>query len=203
MPSHSFPDTRDSLLRTLRDGGSGTRPAAWKEFFERYAPAVFRVARRQGLGPQDADDIVQQTMMGVSAHIEKFTYDRDRGRFRQWVKTIAANKIRDLFRTYGKEIPHQASVEQTAEGCIDVRSEDAWREEWRIQDMHYCLDVVRREISPRRFESFEMYVLKGVSVDETARILGMTPTHVYVTRTKVVKRIRALMAKLDQEGGGA
>lgn len=194
-----FPETRPSLLCSLGDGEQ--TESAWREFFDRYAPPLYRVARRQGLRAEDADDIVQQTMVAISAHIADFRYDRDRGRFRQWVKTIAANKIRDLHR-HRQAAPDRISL-SASEG--DPASDqpgiaEVWETEWRAQDMLWCLDQVRRDIAPRRYEAFELYVLGGVSAEETGRRMGMTKSHVYVTRTQVVKRIRELMERLGEEG---
>lgn len=198
QPPRPFPETRPSLLVTLR--GDGPVQSAWREFFHRYAPPLYRVARRQGLGAEDADDIVQQVMVAVSAHIGEFRYDRDRGRFRQWVKTIAANKIRDLFR-HRQAAPDRVSLSSSGLDCPSDRPGigELWESEWRAQDLLWCLDQVRRDIAPRRYEAFELYVLQGVSAEDTGRRLGMTKTHVYVTRTQVVKRIRELMKQLDRE----
>ena len=196
-----FPETRPSLLCSLRDGEPAQ--SAWREFFERYAPAVYRVARRQGLDAHDADDIVQQVMLNISAHIGEFDYDRDRGRFRQWVKTIAANKVRDLFRHRGA-VRREVSLDE-AQACSDPgrEVEPLWEQEWKVQDMLYCLDQVAADIAPRRFEAFRLYVLEGVSADETAERLGMTRAHVYVTRAQVKKRIRELMLRLERDGAQA
>ena len=53
LQSRDFPETQPSLLRSLREGGP--KQSAWREFFECYAPAVFRVARHQGLDRHDAE----------------------------------------------------------------------------------------------------------------------------------------------------
>ncbi len=196
--SSQFPETRPSLLRTL--GDDQPAQSAWREFFERYAPAVYRVARRQGLMHADADDIVQQVMLGVSTHISEFRYDRDRGRFRQWVKAIAANKVRDLFRRRGtaREV---ASLDNAPDQVDDAPNlNQVWAQEWKVQDMHWCLDQVAADISPRRFEAFRLYVLEGVTAAETAERLDMTRAHVYVTRAQVTKRMREMMQTLRQEG---
>ena len=197
LSSRPFPETRPSLLCSLRDGQP--QPSAWREFFERYAPAVFRVARRQGLDTHEADDIVQETMLAVAKHIAAFDYRRDRGKFRQWVTTIAANKGRDLLRRQSAAC-ERLGVPQ-AQDPADGRPTlgELWEQEWQAQDMLWCLDRVGEEIAPQRMAAFELYVLQGVSAEETGKRLGMTRAHVYVTRSQVVRRIRTLMEELDSE----
>jgi RNA polymerase sigma factor (sigma-70 family) len=189
-----FPETRPSLLRSLRDRDAPA--SAWREFFECYAPSVYRVARRRGLGAEDADDVVQQVMLAVSTHLADFRYDRDRGRFRQWIKTITGHKICDFYR-HRDATPDRTQLDGL-DGYPGPADEAAalWDEEWRIQDLRHCLLQVAREIAPKRFEAFELYVLQGVSAEETARRLDMTRTHVYVTRTQVIRRVRELMEEL-------
>jgi RNA polymerase sigma-70 factor (ECF subfamily) len=196
QPRH-FPETRLSLLSRLRHESDAGHAHGWREFFERYAPAVYRVALHRGLSPSDADDIVQQTMLAVSAHIGDFRYERDRGKFRQWVTAVAGNKIVDLRRS---RLTREGSCKHVSIDACGGEVEDdraLWQREWEMQDLCFFLDRIRDEISPRRYEAFDMYVLQGVSAKETARAMGMTPNHVYVTRTLVIQRIRKLMEELD------
>lgn len=186
----NFPETRPSLLATLRDG---TQESAWREFFDRYAPAVFRVARLRGMGADDADDIVQQVMLAVSSHIGRFEYDRDRGHFRQWVRRITDNKIRDLRRQ--PRLPGDAGLDDCRDRAPAV--EETWEHQWRLQDIQYCLDEIGRGLSKRRIEAFRLYVLQGLTAEETAAQVGMTIGHVYVTRTQIIQKIRKRMRTLQ------
>ena len=61
MPSP--PETRASLIVRLPDPAD-TR--AWDEFAAVYAPLVYRLARRHGLQPADADDLVQEVFSAVA-----------------------------------------------------------------------------------------------------------------------------------------
>ncbi len=192
LQPQNFPETRPSLLATLRDN---TQHSAWREFFERYAPAVFRVARLRGMSAADGDDIVQQVMLAIASHIGRFEYDRDRGHFRQWVRRITDNKIRDLKRR--PQLPGDAGLWD----CVDdaAKAEEVWEHQWRLQDIHYCLDEVGRQLSPHRVEAFRLYVLDGLSAEETAARLNMTVGHVYVTRTQIIKKIRKQMRSLETD----
>ena len=196
LQSRQFPETRLSLLSRLREDGPGQ--SAWREFFDRYAPAVFRVSRLRGLNEQDADDLVQQVMLAVSEHIKRFEYDRDRGRFRQWVRTIAERKIADHYRRARPTVSQDTAI---LESKADDRPtpEELWEQEWQLQDMLWCLDQVSADISPRRMEAFRMYVLDGLSAHEIAGQLSMSEGHVYVTRYHVLGQLRKRMAALERD----
>src|SRR5262249_30268683 len=150
-----------SLLETLRDGAD---PGAWRRFFECYAPAVFRVARLRGCDPHDAEDVVQQVMITIAREVTRFDYDRDRGRFRQWVRTVAENKMRDYHR---REMVVGRKGEVLHESLPDA--DELWRQQWWLQDVVQCLDEIAADVAPRRIEAFRLYVLEGVSAEEVAR----------------------------------
>jgi RNA polymerase sigma-70 factor (ECF subfamily) len=198
LEPRDFPDTRPSLLDTLRAGATGQ--SGWREFFQQYGPAVFRVARRRGLDEHDAEDLVQQVMLAIAGHIDDFEYDRDCGRFRQWVKTIANNKIRDLFRrrAAGPHVEPVADLDTRADEGPDL--DELWEQEWRVQEILHCLDIVSTDFAPRRVEAFRLYVLEGLSAQETAQRLGMTRGHVYVTRAEVMARIRERIEQAGKNG---
>jgi RNA polymerase sigma factor (sigma-70 family) len=192
-----FPETRPSLLAALRDREGG----GWGEFYQHYGPAVFRVARMRGLDVHDAEDVVQQVMMAISGHIAGFHYQRDRGRFRQWVRRIAEHKIIDLTR---RQRPTDAT--SAGAGLLDPPDEcrtasdaweDAWEQEWKLQNILYCIEQCRCDIAPRTYEAFRLYVVEGVSARETAARVGMSIEQVYVVRYQVVSRVRDMMSKLD------
>lgn len=189
-----FPDTRPSLIGALQR----TKVAGidWRRFFESYAPSVFRVARRRGLTTHDADDVVQQVMVAVSAHIHKFDPETYRCRFRHWIRLITNNKVTDVIRRQAvrPEVALTPDNEVTADDLDRI-----WEEEWYRHDIRHCLEQVRFEISPKRFAAFQLYALDGISAAETASRLNMTRTHVYTTRSLVIKRLRELIAERRAE----
>lgn len=189
-----FPETRPSLLATLAEGADGQ--PAWREFFDRYAPPIYRVARMRTLSHDDAEDIVQQTMLSVSSHIGDFRYDRDRGRFRNWVRTIAENKIKSTWR---RKSINKLNADRAQDIADDTPSiDDIWEDEWRIQDLLWCLDQVEKDISPRKMQAFRKYALEGVPAQEVAREMDMTVGNVYVTRHSVLCKIRKKSEELNQ-----
>src|SRR6478735_9011043 len=86
MPS--LPETRASLILRLPDAADAR---AWDDFVAVYAPLVYRLARRQGLQPADADDVVQDVLSAVCRSVETWLARAERGPFRAWLLTIAKN----------------------------------------------------------------------------------------------------------------
>ena len=194
---HEFPDTHPSLLRSLRGEGA---EESWASFFERYAPAVLRAARFRGLDEHDADDIVQQVMLAIARHIGDFNYDRDRGRFRHWVRRIAESKIADHFRRRPPAVTGLPLDERISdEPSVAEAWEAVWEQEWRLQDLTYCLELIRGSVAPRTFEAFRMYVIEGASAAQTAATVGMSPHYVHVIRCHLLRRIKREIIRLEQE----
>jgi len=189
-----FPDTRASLLANLQTGG---RAGGWRDFYEQYAPAVFRVARLRGLADPDAEDIVQQVMLSVVQHIEGFAYDQDRGQFRQWVRLVTENKIRDLRRRH----PHMELDESAELPDGSAAIDEIWDHQWRVQDILLCLDEVATDEAPRRIEAFRMYVLEGRPAQSVAQELGLSIGYLYVIRSEIINRVRERMRMLSSESG--
>ncbi len=193
LHSKKFPDTRPSLIAQLGDGPD--TQSAWREFFSRYGPAIYRVARMRGLCDQDADDIVQQVMVAISSHIGDFQYDRDRGRFRHWVRTVTENKIRQNARRRQLPVAAEADVAVCADEAPSL--EETWEREWQLQDILWCLDQAADDIAPRRMEAFRMYAIDGVPAAEVAKRLDMSVGHVYVVRHLVLNMIRKRIDELN------
>lgn len=193
LKPHGFPETRPSLLAQLAENSD---QHGWREFFQRYAPAVFRVARHRGLTNEDADDVVQQVMISIARHMKDFRYDRDRGYFRQWVRRIANNFICNYFRGQRPIQYDSTACEQLAN---EATTEAVWNAEWQSQDLLWCLDQIEQDVSPRRMKAFRMYAVEGRSAADVAKELGMTPGHVYVIRHQMLALLRERLKALYGE----
>ena len=87
--------TRPSLLMRLRDHADAE---AWRTFALLYAPLMYGYCRKSGLQDADAADVAQDVLKQVSRSIRGFVYDQQKGRFRDWLRTIARNKVPPLLR---------------------------------------------------------------------------------------------------------
>ena len=85
-----LPETRNSLLLQVRNPRDA---AAWEQFVAIYRPAVYRLARREGLQDADAEDLAQGVLLSVSKAIGEWEKDEKRGTFRAWLLRVARNAI--------------------------------------------------------------------------------------------------------------
>jgi DNA-directed RNA polymerase specialized sigma24 family protein len=88
--------TRASLLLRLRETHNA---AAWEQFVEIYTPIIFGFCRNQRLQDADAADVSQEVMRAVARAMEKFEYDRQRGKFRNWLLTVTRSKLSNFSAT--------------------------------------------------------------------------------------------------------
>src|SRR5439155_4963150 len=90
-----FIPTRRSLLSRLKDWND---QESWKVFFDTYWKLIFNAALRAGLTEAEAEDVVQETVIGVSKQLPAFVYDPARASFKTWLMRQTNWRIRDQFR---------------------------------------------------------------------------------------------------------
>ena len=94
--------TRASLLARRHNGAD---PMAWTDFFERYWPLVFSIARQRGCSRNTAEDVVQDVMLAVFERKAVFRHDPSRGRFRDWLGGVVRRKVTARRRAPAETVP--------------------------------------------------------------------------------------------------
>lgn len=200
--SHSFLSiTRTStlLLDGLKQAGN---QQAWQEYVDRYRPMLVSYAGRFGLAASDADDAAQQSLMEFYHAYQAGSYDRARGRLRDWLFGIARNQMLNLRRKNAVHSERMAAA--VAGGGLDEladegRSSAVWDEEWRAAVMRQCLAEVRAEVQPATFEAFDLFACQGWPAEKVAQQLGMTANAVFGAKRRVLRRIRELLPAIDAD----
>jgi RNA polymerase sigma-70 factor (ECF subfamily) len=89
------------LMRAAKLGDAGS----YHRLLHELAPALRGVARRgfarYGLGSEDVEDVVQETLLAV--HLKRHTWD-ERRPVLTWVRAIAHNKLIDNLRRRGRRV---------------------------------------------------------------------------------------------------
>jgi RNA polymerase sigma-70 factor (ECF subfamily) len=204
--------TRHSLLNRLKDWGDRT---SWQEFFDIYWRLIYNVARQAGLTEAEAQDVVQETVLGVAKKIGEFEADPARGSFKAWLLQQTRWRIADQFRrrdraaqapsTAAAGSPVEAYSEATGTATVDRVPDPAgadldrvWDDEWREHVSRTSLERLKARVSAKQYQMFDLHVLQGLSVTETARSLGVGVASVYMAKYRLSRLLQRETAKLDQ-----
>jgi len=185
--------THASLIQRVRDL---TDTASWVEFDRLYRPFLFKIARRSGLPPEDADEIVQEVFAKVAQAIVEFQLDHERGRFRGWLKAITVRKLIDRRRARDRSV---SPVAMTSDPPVFDSLEEEWDREYRRHVLNHAMEQVRSRIEPKTWTCFEEHTLRRRRAEEIATELGMTVNAVYVNAFRTIGRIRAQCQDYEEE----
>src|SRR2546426_3139581 len=87
--------TRQSLLSRLKDWSD---QESWKVFFDTYWKLIYASAIRAGLTEAEAQDVVQETVIGVCRNIPKLEYNPAKGSFKKWLMRQTQWRVMDQLR---------------------------------------------------------------------------------------------------------
>jgi len=74
---------------------------------------------------------------------------------------------------------------------------EAYERKVELAVLAECLERCRRDVAPRTFDAFRLYVLQKTPATETAATLDMSLNQVYVTRHQLIDRLRREMPEPD------
>lgn len=190
--------TRATLLERLRDADD---VMAWEEFFQVYAAPLYAYARHRGCDDATAEEMVQEVMLAVFEHRDVFRYNRERGRFRDWLGTVLRHKLAAHRRRPGERVRASGADNVLREVAADeAPGDEVWVAVFERALLAAILDVVRRESNPRTYQAFELVELEGLSGAEAARLTGLSRNAVYLARQRVLRRLEELGASYRRDG---
>ena len=189
--------TQLTLLERLREAAD---PLAWEEFYERYWRLIHATARRRGCSDHTAEEVVQEAMVAVFNHRDAFCYDPARGRFRDWLGTVVRNLVAKRRRAANDRIRPLADDAPFGAIADDAETSDAaWDREFDLATLASLLDVVRHEVNGPTYQAFELATLHEMPGADVARVTGLSRNAVYLSRRRVLARLRELGAEAGSQ----
>ncbi len=162
---------------------------AFGELFERYAPMLLRIMRRQIRSEDDAQEIVQQTFLQL--HRARRDFDADR-RLRPWLMTIAYNLRREYFRRRSRKpeapLEHEPPASSRGGDVLERKQEAR-----RVQSALATLPDGQREV-------IVMHWFEEMSFPEVAEVLGLSVSAVKVRAHRGYKALRLALEAAVTDG---
>lgn len=156
--------------------------AAYRRLLAALAPyvrgAAQRLCRRHGAGLDDAEDVVQETLLAV--HLKRHTWEEDKP-IGPWLRAIVHHKFVDHLRRRGRKI--HVPIDDLS-GILPAPEE-------RTDDRRDAERLIAR-LGGRQQEIVRAISLGGASIRETALRLGMTEGAVRVALHRGLKGLAAL-----------
>lgn len=188
--------TVTSLLSRVRDAGNHQ---AWQEFDERYRELILRYARRKGLQASDAEDVRQLVMMKLMKTLPNFTYDKERGRFRDYLGSVTRTVI---FDWRARPNPARLAVDTTMMATVPAEDESAadaqWEQEWLDHHYRLAMKTVRASFEPRSVEAFDR-ILAGETIEAIAAAFDLSTQAVHKIKQRIRDRVQELIANQIRE----
>jgi len=177
-----------SPLEALRDGDE----AAFAELVEEHTPSLLALARNYVRTRALAEEVVQDTWLGVIRGLERF---EGRASLKTWIYRICINTAKTIGQREARTVPFSAAVEADAadEVCVDPSrffSDDHsqypghWAlgpTPWELPDERLLsgelrgviLDAIEK-LPPSQREVVTLRDLSGWGSDEVCELLGVT-----------------------------
>jgi RNA polymerase sigma-70 factor, ECF subfamily len=178
-PAPGPDDARRAETELIRDTLAG-QPRAFETLVRTHQGRVFNYLYQMTRRHHDAQDLTQQTFIKAYQSLARFDCSRP---LINWLLTIARNSALNQFRDQRPwdEIPHDAAAADPS----PVRSAEMREATTGLWDR------ARTVLTPREYEILWLRFAEELSTAETARVVGLTETHVKV----LVHRARQTLLK--------
>lgn len=184
------PETRHSLIVRLKDQRN---ELAWTEFVCAYEPFLLRLVRRSGTPDRHVADITQQLLIAIARSVNGWSPDGREASFRRWLGRVARNVVIKFMTHEKKQITGQGGtdflklIELTGDDTPDQERSKLYEHELIL----WAAELVRSEFRDTSWRAFWATEVEGRTVADVARELGVTPGSIYMSRSRILARIRA------------
>ncbi len=182
-----------AMGQTVRDSGAGEQERVTIQFSSLardYYDPVYRFIRRQSPSAADAADITQETFLRAQKAFPKYNPHRA---FAPWIHTLARRQLADFYRRRG---PQDTFLENEFEDPADNPREQATSTEQAEQ-----LWKLAAALKPKFHQVLLLHYEEGFSVEEIARIMCLTQTHVKVLLFRARSALKSRLSKTPAQGG--
>lgn len=163
------------------------------ELYMRFHPPVLGYLRAQF--PDQGEDLASDVWLGVAANLRRFSGDESA--FRRWVFTIARRRLIDARRQASRRRTDPADQEVFA---TRPGSSDPEREVISAMSGADAVAWIRQRLPAAQAEVVMLRVLGGMSVEETAAVMGRRRGAVRVLQHRALTRLAEELRRL---GGAA
>ncbi len=189
------PETRHSLIVRLRNERD---EAAWRDFVTIYESFLMRLLARQGVPEHHVPDVTQQILIAIGRSVENWSSDDRPASFRRWLATVSRHVVIKFLTRERKQAAGPggtAWIEQLRElPSRTAASDDA---QYQHELIVWAAEQVRHEFLETSWAAFWATAIEGQNVGEVADQLRLTPGSIYMSRSRIMARIRSKIREVE------
>ena len=184
-------DRRDDTdpLAVLVEAARGGDEEATGRLYTRVRPRLLRIALALGVDPDDAADLVQETLWAAHRNLGRF--DAARASFEGWLGTILVRRTRNRWRSLARG----RRLLKALAGAGRSSSEPGSHAVEARLTLHRLLE----RLTQRQREVVALYEIDGLSADEVAVILDITAAGVRSLARDVRRKLAKELARKTRE----
>jgi RNA polymerase sigma factor (sigma-70 family) len=201
-----FIPTRATLINRLKNWQD---QASWQDFFDTYWKLIYGLARKFGLNEEDAQDVVQETLVSVAESMPNFKYDPNLGSFKSWLRTLIRWRISDHMRKRGQATTVPLHTE--GDGSEDTFAlkelpdkstqtmDQFYEQEWQKNVLDAAVARVKRKLDPQKYQIFDFYVNREWAPEKVAAAFNISVDQVYLAKHRITELIKSEARRLENE----
>ena len=189
------PETRPSLIVRLREPQN---ERAWEEFLCAYEPFLNHLVRRHGTPERHVPDVTQQLLLTIARSVNGWNDDGKPASFRRWLSRVARNIVIKFMTRERRQVTGEGGSDflEQLQREPDIAADDARQEQYERELIVWAAKLVSSGFRETSWKAFWATQVEGRSVAEVAEELGITPGSIYMSRSRILARIRAKVAEI-------
>jgi RNA polymerase sigma-70 factor (ECF subfamily) len=167
---------------------------AWRVLVERHSRALFRLAFRMTGTEQDAEDVVQETLLRAWKQIGR--YDA-RASFGTWLYRVAANCSLDLMRARRRRSEVTPGGGEGEEAWYAAPSDDPGPDRVALSgEVRRRVVEAMGELSAAERTAFVLRHFEGMGIEDVSQVLGCQPGAAKHSVFRAVQKLRRALEPL-------
>ena len=188
-------ETRKSLIVRLKNEQN---EFAWREFVCSYEGFLIQLARRQGVPERHVPDVTQQILLVIAKSIDGWKDDGNAASFRRWLSTVSRNVVIRFMSRERKQAGGIGGSDLVAQlQNLEDKPDERHVQQYQHELIVWAAEQVRHEFLETSWRAFWATVIDDRSVDEVAAELGVSPGSIYMSRSRIMARIKKKVAEVD------
>lgn len=183
--------THDSVATSVLERARNGEETAFERIYSLYALLVFHWCRKAGIDEADSCQVSQEVFLSVHQGLKGFKREKPGDSFQAWLRTITRTRIADYYRQTSDV--RARGGDGTWLGELANPSSESTDEIHQETLLLYerALHLIESEFSTQDCTAFKLFVIEGLTGNEIAEQLKMSPNSVYIAKSRILARLRS------------